>query len=333
MEVNRAASFRVGGSMNRETATSREFRVRKPLQRLAVVFLVVCSLAMIGTAVGMAVDPPPNPAVPVPVLTAIFVSFWGVFAAGATWMLLACRYSVLAIDEYGITQQGIRSRRSVEFSEVTELQWRVAPRGVVIQASARRLKIDLPDFVPEERLWIIRAFRSRIDATQQTGWDPFCRAVANPIRRCVEEPVRPLQADEVQLNRGRIDRLSVIATLLSLLLAGLLAAILRRPSLLLLAIAPAVLGVMFRFTIPKEGVRDRRLQGPHLHLITGLGILTGTALLANALRSNWGVLVVVGLMVVWMVRFDIRDRRERLRAEADETPRALQEWDANEGLG
>lgn len=318
--------------MNRETTAPREFRVRKSLARLAVACLVLFCLMMVGTAVGMAVDPPPNPAVPVPVLTAIFVSFWGVFAAGATWMLLACRRSVLTIDEHGITQQGIRSCRSMEFSEVTELQWRVAPRGVVIRASARRLKIDLTDFVPEEQLWIIRAFRSRIDATRQTGWDPFCRAVANPVRRGVEQADRPLKPEEVQLTRGRIDRLSLAVTILGLLIAGLLAAILRRPSLLLLPIAPAALGLMARFLIPKEGFRERRLQGPHLRWIAGLGLLAGAALLAMALRIDWALLVVVGLLIAWIVRFDIRERRQRLRVEADETPRALQEWDASGGV-
>lgn len=332
IEVNRGAALRVADSMNRDTTTPREFRFSKAPERGALTCLAFFLFMMLGSALGMAVDPPPNPAVPVGVLTAVFVTFWGACACGAAWMLVGYRHSVLHLDHGWVREDGFRFQRVLELAAVTELRWRADHRDVTLLTPGRPLRIDLSNYVPEEQLWIIRFFRSQIGGERQTGWERFCRAVANPVRQEVEEPHRPLKPDEVLLTRWRIDRLFLAATILCLVITAHFAAIKREPSALLVPIVPVVLGIMLRWSIPKDGFRVPKLDGESRRLFAVLGLWTAAILTAMALRLDWVTVICVAGMTVSVVREMIRRSRQKAQADLDEIPRALQEWEANKGF-
>ena len=136
----------------------------------------------------------------------IFSTFWGAWAIAAAWMLLASYRSYLHVWGDNLIWQGAFFLREIGIHDITAARWKSMHKGSLrLFTPKARLTIDFDLFEPEERIWLIQFFRSRLPDSIQHDWGRFCLTVALPLREPEPPAPRQLPADKILITRRRWD--------------------------------------------------------------------------------------------------------------------------------
>jgi hypothetical protein len=206
---------------------------------------------------------------------------------------------------------------------------------------SERIKVNFDNFELEEKRLLIRLFRLSRPATVQRDWEAFCLRHALPLSRTASND--PLKEDEVLLTRRRVDRLFLWGAVFALPAGVASAWQLDRPDCLLFPLAPLAIGLVMRLTIPRLGIRCRKLSAkPDRRLVSFLWFLLAWAIVGIAallLLPNTSPWVDWGAFTLWLgvLLFQCHrlDRRIGPTQQATQRARALlatEEWERLEGL-
>jgi hypothetical protein len=114
----------------------------------------------------------------------LFGAFWGFWIVCSVWTVLKYFRDSLAIQNGTIVYRGVRSHKSLTFSDLVEVRWKRTGFGVIVLLSkSDKVKVCLDNFTPEQRLRIISWLRKSAPQSIQQRWEPFCFAVAMPLLR------------------------------------------------------------------------------------------------------------------------------------------------------
>lgn len=191
----------------------------------------------------------------------MFSTFWGAWASVAAWMLLVSYRAHLHVWGDHLVWQGAIFLKEIGLHDVTAARWNSMHKGSLrLFAPNVRLTIDFDLFEPEERIWLIQFFRSRLPESVQCEWGRFCRAVALPLREPEPSAPRQLPADRILVTRRRWDWYFIPFTLVCALIGFVLFPALQQPRMLAAPLVPILLWLWLRFTTPKDGRAETRIE-------------------------------------------------------------------------
>jgi len=106
-----------------------------------------------------------------------FGLFWACFVLLGVFLLLLHRRYRLWVNADSVRQRGVLQDRTLDLSTVTELKWRRFPTGGSVRLSGvdGTLKIELGNFVQDQRDDVIAILRDATPEDRQYGWDEFRR--------------------------------------------------------------------------------------------------------------------------------------------------------------
>ena len=311
------------------------FRIRKGYRNIGLVCLTFFVLVGVGSAYGMWIDAPHNRRVYLVVFVSLFWGFWSILSV---WILLACWFERLTIQDGNVVQQGVIGKKTIDLPDVTEARWRPAKSGrITLRSLAEQMTLHLDNFEPHERLWLIRYFRNALPDTIQHGWDLFCYKVAMPLREHDAPTNRTPDPDEVKLTRRRWDWYFVPFTVLAAIFGIVTFWKFQQPRLLAAPLLPASLWILLRFLTPKRGLVAKRISAePDLKRLLvfelwwlGVAIVGFVVFRLLKLPMPLGAVVATIAVIVWFggllwkVRQLDRVRQGRDREAADI---AVQRW-------
>lgn len=112
----------------------------------------------------------------------IFGTFWSCFTLFGMWLILAYYSFRLYVTDSGVTEVGIIGSRTIEFSNVNRVRWRVIPRGgsVAMHGNEKRITIGFANFTPAERDELIDFCRNKFCPDLQENWSRFVEQLKEP---------------------------------------------------------------------------------------------------------------------------------------------------------
>ncbi len=273
----------------------------------------------------------------------IFSTFWGAWAIAAAWMLLASYRSYLHVWGDNLIWQGAFFLREIGIHDITAARWKSMHKGSLrLFTPKARLTIDFDLFEPEERIWLIQFFRSRLPDSIQHDWGRFCLTVALPLREPEPPAPRQLPADKILITRRRWDWYFIPFILVFALIGLVLFLALQQPRMLAAPLIPILLWLCLRFTTPKVGHAETRIErNPEVMrfllgvLLWGVLGIAGVFLfdvlgLPKAQADIAGPAVLFGWMglllgvAIWRARLADRELRKQ---EVVKVEKAVQRWD------
>jgi hypothetical protein len=231
------------------------FFVRRGYFTLGLTCLIGFVVVGIASAYGMWIDAAPDRRL---WGVLFFSSFWGVMASLSAWTLLAYWRESLTISNGSVTQQGVIREREIQLEDVNAAEWRlVKGGGLKLRTSSETVSINLDNFEPGERLWLIRHFRDSLPDGVQVNWPLFCHRIAVPLRdRDVRRPCGP---DDVVLTRRRWDWYFIPFVLVATVFGIVAWLKLGLPRMLAAPLLPIPLWLLLRLKTPKEGIKTKRM--------------------------------------------------------------------------
>jgi nitrate reductase gamma subunit len=113
----------------------------------------------------------PNAQVNMPGVISGFLAFTTLYV----WLLLLYLRYRLYVNNAGLLQVGVMTRKRIRFDGVNELKWRRWPRGGSARLSelTAGVSIGLDGFSNCDRHRVIDLLRNSVDASKQHGWTEF----------------------------------------------------------------------------------------------------------------------------------------------------------------
>jgi hypothetical protein len=268
--------------------------------------------------------------------------FWSFLSGISTWLLLNYRCANLAFRNGGVILKGVIRRKKCDLEIITAARWEFPRRRITLRTPQEKLTIDLMDFEPEKRLWLIRYFRRRLPDSVQKGWDLFCHKVALPLRDDERQGNQPPGPEQVVLTRRRWDWYFVPLIVLSVVIGVVGGLKLEQPRMLIAPVMPIGLWLFLRFSTPKRGLASRRLGNePARRFLVFLGMWSGVGVAGCAVVMAVGEwmqhlqsVATIGFLVLWVAGLlwqgNVlgREARERDREAAKI---AVKRWSEDEG--
>lgn len=176
------------------------------------------------------------------------------------WGLAECLKTRLKIGGERVEFRGVVSSIGFSLADVAEARWREWPAGgsLKLRDVKRRklLTLDFLNYERNDRLELIRWFRSRLPLGAQHGWAWFCFR-CNPRK---EDPHRDLGVNEVRLTRRRWDIILAIGFLPILAAAVVTWRMTGGASVLGAPIIFMGLLLVARFGVPRSGLTCQRIR-------------------------------------------------------------------------
>lgn len=273
-----------------------------------------------------------------------FTCFWGAMSTIAVWMLLSYVRGRLVVDERRIVRKGVLFTRSIQCDDVRRVVWKSAPAQIQLCGATTQLKINLADFEPGDRLWLVRRLQQFASEeprqVPQEHWEGFCVRVAVPLlESCRFDPQRPA-AGQVLLTRQRWASYFLPATMVTLLLGLAVAWLQRRPQVFFVAPLPMLcLWGLLHLSTPAGGIVDSRVtaepgrpQFLKFLLLWGTFGLAGTFFIgALQLQPTQRIVVGTAAAIAWIAILLFRAAqfdRQRNQHQQERIDMALQQWAA-----
>ena len=176
-------------------------RLQKGFRKDGIAGIVISAAVACVALLASCIAPPPGQRLGVIFTMAAIL---GPMIALFAWMLLSYYRTSLIVEGGRLTYRGIRHTKTMDLSEVMELQW--GPR-LVLRSGVNQIAIShFQNFEPEQRLLLIRLLRCSVPVSAQRNWERFCLATAIPLReRLSDRDNRPLRPDEVLTTHRRWD--------------------------------------------------------------------------------------------------------------------------------
>ncbi len=101
--------------------------------------------------------------------------FWLCFTGLGLWIIVAYFRERLFVSASGVTQHACVFRRTMLFSEATQVLWKGVPAAgrVQLRSVKTRITIHLGNFTRQERSELIETFRGAFPEDIQVGWTRF----------------------------------------------------------------------------------------------------------------------------------------------------------------
>lgn len=190
----------------------------------------------------------------------LFSVFWGTWACGSMWLLVACWRANLEIDEDRVVWHGVIGKRQIVLSEVSMVRWRPNNDSVTLGDRTSRLTICLRDFESTDRLRLIRFLRSSLPDAIQENWKMFCYRVALPLRSEAHPVSDAPDEDQILITRRRWNWYFAPVILISTLIGVMFWWMRGEPKGLLTPLPTALLWLWLRFSTPRKGMPATRLS-------------------------------------------------------------------------
>jgi peptidoglycan/LPS O-acetylase OafA/YrhL len=247
----------------------------------------------------------------------------------------------LTILDGRIVFQGIIQQREIELDTIQAAIWRLGNRGSLrLRSSMDKLTIRFDHYESEERLWLIRHFRSHVSSAIQKNWELFCLNVALPMQEAVLQPGAISGSDEIAITRTRWDWYFLPAIVLSAIFGAIAWLRFQQPHFLVGPLAFTAMWLSLRILTPKSGFPATRistvpgLAAFALFLLTWLALAMAGIILFRYLPLQPPTNYVVGTLafVFWMAILLFRayqQDQKRIAQDNGRVPGALQKWIAD----
>ena len=146
------------------------YRISPSLRNVGLLLMLLAGGMTVVSLIAWWTQPPNDPAN----MPFVITSFCLFTLLGAYFLLWYTRYR-LYVGESLLRQVGAFRDNQVDLNAVTELKWRLVPRGgsVLLTERTTRLSIALGSFEPADRQCLIEYLRRSIDESRQIGWQRF----------------------------------------------------------------------------------------------------------------------------------------------------------------
>lgn len=321
----------------------RVIRPKKRLRNLAIVTLVFFLSVGIVSSYGVWFSAVPERRLLAAVLMAVFWGFWEILSC---WHLLVCWREELSIVDGQITQRGVIRIKEINLCSLTAVCWRLAPQGgsLVLTTATDKVRIYLDNFEPEDRVWLIRYFRSEVPALLQDGWKLFCHKIALPLRDKRKRSHADPGIGNVRITRKKWDWYFAPAFVLFAVLGVVEYWYLEQPRMLAQPVVVIGLWLLTRFMTPREGLVAERITarpetvGYLVFLACWLGVAVAGVVLFGIWSPPTPAAAIIGVtaLVLWFaVLFWRCFQVDRVRRKRDETNAAasIRRWSEEEAAG
>jgi len=170
----------------------------------------------------------------------------------------------VTLREDSVVLENVKRTEEFSLSDVAELRWfKRGQNTVTLIVHSETYKVYLSSFDEEDRLFLIRFFRTRLPEEKQSRWAQYCYRNALPLRDALnEDEIREPDPEKGEFlnTRRRVDWYFGIGTVISTMIAIVITVLMQEPRAFILPVVFAVVGILVRFSMPKQGIVEEKIS-------------------------------------------------------------------------